>query len=166
MDVAIVATARFPITEPAAGGLEVHTRVLATELLARGHRVTVYAAGGDGPFEVEVMLPVDFTGSETARRDVAAPPATLLSEHHSYLDAMLRIADADHDVVHVNAIHYLPFVSSAMVAAPMVGHVAQPADAMAGVGDGAGPARPPAAVADLGVRSPTPGRGAAASSTR
>ena len=126
MDVAIVATARFAITEPAAGGLEVHTRVLATELLARGHRVTVYAAGGDGPFEVEIMLPVDFTGSETARRDVAAPPATLLSEHHSYLDAMLRIADADHDVVHVNAIHYLPFVSSSMVAAPMVGTLHSP----------------------------------------
>ena len=55
MDVAIVATARFAITEPAAGGLEVHTRVLATELVARGHDVTVYAAGGDGPFDVGVM---------------------------------------------------------------------------------------------------------------
>lgn len=126
MDVAIVATARFAITEPAAGGLEVHTRVLATELLARGHKVTVYAAGGDGPFDVEVMLPVDFTGSETARRDVASPAVTLLSEHHSYLDAMLRIADADHDVVHVNAVHYLPFVSSSLVRAPMVGTLHSP----------------------------------------
>ncbi len=70
MDVAIVATARFPIAEPLAGGLEMHTYVLAAELAGRGHTVTVYAAGGSGPFTVEAMLPVDFAASAIARRDV------------------------------------------------------------------------------------------------
>lgn len=126
MDVAIVATARFAIAEPVVGGLEMHTHVLASELVSLGHDVTVYAAGGEGPFDVEEMLPVEFQPSAVARRDVASPPETLLSEHHSYLDAMLRIADAGHDVVHVNAVHYLPFVSSSLVRAPMVGTLHSP----------------------------------------
>lgn len=126
MDVAIVATARFPIAEPLAGGLEMHTYVLAAELAGRGHTVTVYAAGGSGPFTVEAMLPVDFAASAIARRDVSAPPATMLSEHHSYLDAMLRLAESEHDVVHVNAVHYLPFVSGALLSAPMVGTLHTP----------------------------------------
>ena len=49
MDVAIVAAARFAISEPFAGGMEMHTHVLADALAGRGHQVTVYAAGGDGP---------------------------------------------------------------------------------------------------------------------
>ena len=120
MDVAIVASARFPIAEPFAGGMEMHTHVLANGLAARGHQVTVYAAGGAGNFAVEQMLPVDFEASAVARRDVAAPPRTLLAEHHSYLDAMLRITGAHHDVVHVNAVHYLPFATSGLVPAPVV----------------------------------------------
>lgn len=120
MDVAIIASARFPIAEPFAAGMEMHTHVLANSLAARGHQVTVYAAGGAGNFAVERMLPVDFEASATARRDLAAPPRTLLSEHHSYLDAMLRIAVAGHDLVHVNAVHYLPFATSSLIPAPVV----------------------------------------------
>ena len=60
LDVAIVATARFDIAEPFAGGLEAHTHLLGSELHRRGHRVTVYAAGGDGPYDVRRMHPVSF----------------------------------------------------------------------------------------------------------
>ena len=64
MDVAIVAAARFAISEPFAGGMEMHTHVLADALAGRGHRVTVYAAGGDGRFDVERLLPVGFEASD------------------------------------------------------------------------------------------------------
>lgn len=109
MDVAILATARFAINEPFAGGMEMHTHVLAEELVARGNTVTVYAAAGRGRFRLEPLLPVSFTPSPTARLDVSAAPDSVVSEHHSYLDAMLRIADGGHDLVHINAVHYLPF---------------------------------------------------------
>ena len=42
--IALIASARFPIREPFAGGLEAHTWVLARGLKRRGHRVTVFAA--------------------------------------------------------------------------------------------------------------------------
>ena len=79
---------------------------------------------------------------------------------------MLRIADADHDVVHVNAVHYLPFVSSSLVRGPDGRHAAQPADAVARVGASQlakRGRRPPWLVS---VSRPTPGRGATASSTK
>ena len=80
----------FPIREPFAGGMEAHTHVLA-ERWARGHDVTVYAAGGDGPYRVHPMLPVDFEASPAARRDVSSGPASAVAEHHSYLDAVLEV---------------------------------------------------------------------------
>ena len=39
MRIGLVASARFPIIEPFAGGLEAHTWSLARGLRARGHRV-------------------------------------------------------------------------------------------------------------------------------
>ena len=70
MDLAILAAARFPISEPFAGGMEAHTHALAEGLTARGHRVTVLAAGGVGRFEVRPMVPVDFArvGAGAPRR--------------------------------------------------------------------------------------------------
>ena len=62
MDIAILAAARFPIGEPFAGGMEMHTHVLADVLHHRGHDVTVYAADGVGPYRVRRMLALDFAG--------------------------------------------------------------------------------------------------------
>ena len=45
----IVASLRYPIAEPFAGGLEAHTYALARGLQARGHSVTVAAAAGSDP---------------------------------------------------------------------------------------------------------------------
>ena len=112
MDVAILATARFPISEPFAGGMEAHTHALADGLVRRGHTVTVYAAGGDGRFRVRPMLPLDFRPSVIARRDIASAPQDVVAEHHSYLEAILALSTASHDLVHVNAVHHLPFACS------------------------------------------------------
>ncbi|RYX79353.1 glycosyltransferase family 4 protein [bacterium] len=43
MKIAIIAHPFFPIAQPFAGGLEMHTHMLANELVARGHEVTLYA---------------------------------------------------------------------------------------------------------------------------
>ena len=58
MDIAILAAARFPIGEPFAGGMEMHTHVLADALHHRGHDVTVYAADGVGPSVSSACGPV------------------------------------------------------------------------------------------------------------
>jgi len=82
--IALIASARFAIREPFAGGLEAHTWALAKGLRRRGHEVTVFAGAGCDPE---------------------------LSEHHAYLQLLLELADrgrADFDVVHNNCLHYLP----------------------------------------------------------
>jgi glycosyltransferase involved in cell wall biosynthesis len=119
-DVAIVATARFDIAEPFAGGLEAHTHLLGAELHRRGHRVTVYAAGGDGPYDVRQMLPVSFEASADARRDVSTGPSDALAEHHSYLEAILELQHRGHDVVHINAVHHLPFACAGLLSPAVV----------------------------------------------
>ena len=49
MRVCLVASNRFPVAEPFAGGLEALTHHLARLLVGRGHAVTVYAAAGSDP---------------------------------------------------------------------------------------------------------------------
>ena len=58
--------------EPFAGGMEAHTHSLAERSPARGHDVTVYAAGGDGPFDVRACCPSTSRRRPTARRDIVA----------------------------------------------------------------------------------------------
>jgi len=115
VDLAILAAARFSISQPFAGGMEVHTHVLAEGLVARGHRVTVLAAGGVGRFHVRPMIPVEFAASPKARRDVTAGPADAVAEHHSYLEAIVHLATAGHDLVHLNAVHHLPFACAGLL---------------------------------------------------
>jgi glycosyltransferase involved in cell wall biosynthesis len=117
MDVAIIAAARFPIAEPFAGGMEAHTHQLADALAERGHEVTVYAAGGAGRFRTRAMIAADFEPSPRSRLDVAAGPCDRLGEHHSYLDAMVDLATAGHDLVHINAVHHLPFACTSLLPA-------------------------------------------------
>ncbi len=122
--ICLIATSRFPVREPFAGGLEAHTHVLASELVRRGHEVSLFAGeGSDTALPVEV-LPVDtFECSETARADVAAPPDRWMAEHHAYLGLMLELSRSGHhrfDVVHNNTLHHLPVAMGAAVAVPMV----------------------------------------------
>ncbi len=121
MRIGIVASARFPVREPFAGGLEAHTWSLAHGLKARGHEVTVFAAPGSDPAlgirELAVRYPII---SEAARADVSMSPEWWLQEHHAYLSLMLELADADLDIVHNNSLHYLPVAMAASLAAPVV----------------------------------------------
>ncbi|MCW2613043.1 MAG: glycosyltransferase family 4 protein [Frankiales bacterium] len=121
MRVGIIASARFPIVEPFAGGLEAHTWSLAHGLRARGHDVTVFAAPGSDPAlharELQVRYPLI---SDAARADVSMSPEWWLQEHHAYLSLMLELRGSDLDVVHNNSLHYLPVAMAASLDAPVV----------------------------------------------
>jgi glycosyltransferase involved in cell wall biosynthesis len=121
--IGIIASARHPIAEPFAGGLEVHTHALATGLRARGHEVRVFASATSDP-ELGVD-PVCTTESRldlspAARLDVSTLSHRFMEEHHAYLHLMLRLGDSEWDVVQNNSLHYLPPAMAACVPAPFV----------------------------------------------
>lgn len=122
--IAIIASARFAIREPFAGGLEAHTWSLTDGLRRRGHDVTVFAAAHSDPalgaHEFEVHWP---KLSAVATRDTSMPPMALMDEHHAYLQVMIDIAHSARgrfDVVHNNSLHYLPIAMARAVPIPIV----------------------------------------------
>jgi glycosyltransferase involved in cell wall biosynthesis len=123
LKVAIIASARFPIREPFAGGLESHTSLLAQTLSRRGHSVTVFAAPGSDPqsgIACEVMQTLAL--SPAAMRDTSMTSEEFMAEHHAYLRLMLRLSHdpTSFDVVHNNSLHYLPIAMGPAVATPIV----------------------------------------------
>ncbi len=122
--ICLIASSRFPVAEPFAGGLEAHTHALATELRARGHSVTLFAAPGSDPVLASDALEVDpFDSSDAARADVGAQPESWMKEHHAYLALMMDLArsSADRfDIVHNNSLHHLPVAMSSMLPVPLV----------------------------------------------
>jgi glycosyltransferase involved in cell wall biosynthesis len=122
--IALIASARFAIREPFAGGLEAHTWALARGLRRRGHEVTVFAgAGCDPDLDVHELSAVRPRISDAARADVSMPAEAWVEEHHAYLQLMLELGDrgrADFDVVHNNCLHYLPIAMARAVPIPMI----------------------------------------------
>ena len=122
--ICLIASSRFPIREPFAGGLEAHTHALARELRRRGHEVTLFAkAGSDPDLDVQELPLAVYTPDDTARKDVAAPPATWMDEHHAYLGLMLGLMETGtrtFDLVHNNSLHHLPVAMSTALDIPVV----------------------------------------------
>ncbi|GAB2870067.1 glycosyltransferase [Nocardioides pacificus] len=121
--ICLIASSRFPIREPFAGGLEAHTHALAKELTRRGHRVTLFAAPGSDPALELGELPVrTFQSSAAARSDVGSPPEQWMQEHHAYLGLMLDLARNAHgfELVHNNSLHHLPLAMSESLPVPVV----------------------------------------------
>ncbi|MFG2720127.1 glycosyltransferase [Streptomyces sp. NPDC048416] len=122
--VALIASARFPINEPFAGGLEAHTWGLAHALSRRGHHVELFAAPGSDPALEARELPVRRVAlSSAARSDASMPSTTWMEEHHAYLGLMLDLArDGEHrfDVVHNNSLHYLPVAMASALRVPVI----------------------------------------------
>lgn len=120
--VALIGSARHPIREPFAGGLEAHTWTLARALRQRGHEVTVFAGPGCDP-ELDVReFPIRWPRlSQAARADVSMTADAWLEEHHAYLTLMLDLSrSSDFDVVHNNSLHHLPIAMAAALSTPMV----------------------------------------------
>lgn len=122
--VAIIASARYPIRQPFAGGLEAHTWALVRALRRNGHDVTVFAGAGSDPgLGIHELAPVVPVISTAARTDVSMPPESFLSEHHAYLRLMLDLADrggTDFDVIHNNSLHYLPVAMARSLQVPVI----------------------------------------------
>lgn len=121
--ICLVASARFPIREPFAGGLEALTHALAAELGRRGHHVTLFAAPGSDPaLHVEELPVAQFEPSPAARRDVNAPSLRWMSEHHAYLQLMLGLArdPGRFDLVHNHSLHHLPVAMAPSLSTPLV----------------------------------------------
>jgi glycosyltransferase involved in cell wall biosynthesis len=122
--ICLVASNRFPIREPFAGGLEAMTHGLAAELVRRGHEVTLFAASGSDPaLPVALVAPASFAVSDQAMTDQSAPSAVWLAEHHAYLDLMLRLSRTgadEFDIVHNNSLHHLPVAMAPALGVPVV----------------------------------------------
>jgi glycosyltransferase involved in cell wall biosynthesis len=122
--ICLIASSRFPIAEPFAGGLEAHTHSLAKSLVARGHDVTVYAAPGSDPdLDVRTLDVAEYAPSDGARRDLAAPPDSWMREHHAYLALMMELQRAGrdgYDIIHNNTLHHLPIAMASALDVPMI----------------------------------------------
>ncbi|MEI5675669.1 MULTISPECIES: glycosyltransferase [unclassified Nocardioides] len=122
--ICLVASSRFPIREPFAGGLEALTHALAIELGRRGHHVTLFAASGSDPaLDVHELAVPTYDGSAAARLDVNAPSDLWMAEHHAYLGLMLdlvRDGAERFDVVHNNSLHHLPVAMAPALTVPLV----------------------------------------------
>lgn len=120
--IAIIGSARYPIREPFAGGLEAHTWGLAHALKRRGHKVTVFAGPGSDPALGVHEIPVHWPRtSDAARADVSMPADAWLEEHHAYLTLMLGLfRSREFDIVHNNSLHHLPIAMASAVPAPVV----------------------------------------------
>lgn len=42
-------------------------------------------------------------------------PTDIIAEHHSYLEAIVHLAESAHQLVHLNAVHHLPFATTGLL---------------------------------------------------
>ncbi|OBB93072.1 glycosyl transferase family 1 [Mycobacterium sp. 852002-40037_SCH5390672] len=128
--VALIASTRYPIRQPFAGGLEAHVCHLARALASSGYRVSLFAASGSDPGLGCQMLDVrPLNLSDAARHDVSMPPATFMADHHAYLSFMLWLAgpgSQEFDVIHNHSLHYLPVAMASALSTPMLTTVHTP----------------------------------------
>ena len=124
MRICLIASSRFPIREPFAGGLESMTHTTARGLAERGHEVTLFAGpGSDTSLPVRVLPLSAFEVSPAAMADRFAPGLDWLADHHAYLGLMLELARTgarDYDVVHNNSLHHLPIAMAPALDVPML----------------------------------------------
>ncbi|GAA4744147.1 glycosyltransferase family 4 protein [Nocardioides endophyticus] len=122
--ICLIASNRYPVRQPFAGGLESLTHQLAGQLVRRGHEVTLFAAPGSDPALPVAALDVQsiqFTSA--ALRDVHAPAEEWMADHHAYLSLMLDLSSTGShrfDVVHNNSLHHLPVAMAAMLDVPVL----------------------------------------------
>lgn len=118
MRIGVIAHLKHPIAEPFAGGLEMHTHLLAASLRRRGHAVTVFASTRSEP-----SLGLEAICDETSLNAVGSAEAAdvaFFKEHHAYLRLMNGLRDRNFDLIHNNSLHYLPVAMADTLPMPMV----------------------------------------------
>jgi glycosyltransferase involved in cell wall biosynthesis len=113
MKIGVIAHLKHPIREPFAGGLEMHTYALCKTLRRRGHQVTLFAAEGSAAgLGLEAICDA---------HDVSPPTdEAFRREHRIYTRLMENLRHRDFDVIHNNALHYVPPALAAGLPMPMV----------------------------------------------
>jgi glycosyltransferase involved in cell wall biosynthesis len=128
--IALIASSRFPIRQPFAGGLEAHVWHLSRALAQRGHQVSVFAApGSDRDLDCHTLAVRPLLISESARADASMSPESFMADHHAYLTLMLQLADSgrnDFDIIHNHSLHYLPVAMASVLSTPMLTTVHTP----------------------------------------
>ncbi|WP_246054916.1 glycosyltransferase [Paracoccus gahaiensis] len=118
--IAVMAHCRHPISPPFMGGMEVHAHHLAHALQARGHKVTLVAAG-DSRVGVPV-LPLMRQHYDSAYPWHDFHGTKVLNDHLdlSHAEALARLRDEGFDIVHNNTLHRYPPRLARSVGLPMV----------------------------------------------
>ncbi len=117
MKIAVIAHLKYPIGQPYAGGLEMHTHLMTRELRRRGHAVTLFASAGSDP-ALEPVCVCPPTGEDLG------DPLRWAAIERAEREAYRRIMDAVHaggfDLVHNNSLHALPLAESGETDIPWV----------------------------------------------
>ena len=117
MKIAILAHLKYPIGQPYAGGLEMHTHLLTVALKRCGHEVVLFASRGSDPELAPVML-CEPTGDALADPELENDINS--AEHAAYRAMMERVAAGGFDLVHNNSLHDVPLRESVRLDLPFV----------------------------------------------
>lgn len=121
--VALIASNRFPLSQPFAGGLEAHVWHLARALVEHGHEVSLFAgSGSDRSLECTELTVRELTLSPAAQADPSASPRAFMADHHAYLNLMMHIGDpqSGYDIVHNHSLHHLPVAMAPILGTSML----------------------------------------------
>lgn len=114
--IGIIAHLKYPIREPFAGGLEMHTYLLAEKLAERGNNVTVFASEGSTVCGVVPVCPP--TAPKSA--DVDAYEISDAAENRAYLRVMQMLQGRHFDIIHNNSLHHVPLTMMGRLNTPML----------------------------------------------
>lgn len=125
--IALIASNRFPISQPFAGGLEAHVWHLARALAGTGHDVVLYAGEGSDPeLDCETLAVRELTLSPAAQADSSMPAHQFMTDHHAYLSLMMQLSDGGFDIIHNHSLHHLPVAMAPLISTPMLTTVHTP----------------------------------------
>ena len=120
MRVAVLAHPRHPIAPPFMGGMESHAWHLTRGLAARGHDVTLFAAGdSDGGVPLHPVCPVHYDAGWPGA-DWHGSDALNAHVDGLWAAALPAIRDGGFDVVHNNTLHRYPPRLARAARVPMV----------------------------------------------
>jgi len=106
--IAILCHMHHPIAEPFQGGTEAHTAILANELVARGHEVTLFAKeGSETAATLYPLVPREFEFTRVASALVREQQHGFLAE--AGMHSIEVIAASGFDVVINNSLSSLPY---------------------------------------------------------
>jgi glycosyltransferase involved in cell wall biosynthesis len=115
--IAIIAHIAYPISQPYAGGMEMHTHLLARHLSLKGHEVWLFASKkSDQSFNtVFICDPVGDDGANDALGPMGHDKAII-----AYRIALEVIDSGDFDLVHNISLHHLPLLASKSSKVPWI----------------------------------------------